>query len=355
MIVRDEEDVLERCLSSIHDLVDEIIIVDTGSIDKTKEIAAKFTDKIFDFEWNDHFSEARNFSFSHATQEYILFLDADDILYEKDREKFKALKETLDPSTDSVMMKYNIAFDQSGNPTFSYLRNRLVKRERQFQWEGACHGILLVDGNIINSDICITHKKSKSATDRNLKIYQKRLKNGDIFNSRDIFYYANELYDNRLYEESLIYYNKLLDMDDAWFENKIYSCGRVFDYYSYIQDYDKAFLYGFKSFQYDLPRPDFCCRIGRLFKLKEQFNHAIYWFTVATTLEKPTNSMGFIRDAYFTYIPHLELCVCYENLGNHQLAFNHNELARNYAPENETALKNVEYFKKLGLEKQLPV
>ena len=53
MIVRDEEDVLERCLKSVRDMVDEIIIVDTGSQDRTKEIAADFTDKIFDFEWID--------------------------------------------------------------------------------------------------------------------------------------------------------------------------------------------------------------------------------------------------------------------------------------------------------------
>ena len=64
MIVRNEEDVLERYLKSIADVVDEIIIVDTGSVDKTKEIAKKFTDHIYDFPWVDDFSAARNFAFS---------------------------------------------------------------------------------------------------------------------------------------------------------------------------------------------------------------------------------------------------------------------------------------------------
>ena len=70
MIVRDEEDVLERCLNSAADLVDEIIIVDTGSTDRTREIAQKFTDKVLSFPWIDDFAAARNFSFSQATCDY---------------------------------------------------------------------------------------------------------------------------------------------------------------------------------------------------------------------------------------------------------------------------------------------
>ena len=81
MIVKNEEDVIGRCLDSVSDLVDEINIVDTGSTDRTKEIVAKYTDRIFDFEWIDDFSAARNFSFQQATRQYILWLDADDIFY----------------------------------------------------------------------------------------------------------------------------------------------------------------------------------------------------------------------------------------------------------------------------------
>ena len=82
MIVKDEEAVLDKCLKSVHDLVDEIIIVDTGSTDKTKEIAKKYTDKIYDFKWVDDFAKARNYSFSKATKDYIFWLDADDYMPE---------------------------------------------------------------------------------------------------------------------------------------------------------------------------------------------------------------------------------------------------------------------------------
>ena len=67
MIVKNEEKKLERCLSSYAPLMDEIIVVDTGSTDKTKEIASRFTDKIYDFEWINDFSAARNFAFSPSS------------------------------------------------------------------------------------------------------------------------------------------------------------------------------------------------------------------------------------------------------------------------------------------------
>ncbi|PET44572.1 glycosyltransferase family 2 protein, partial [Bacillus cereus] len=80
MIVKNEEHTLARCLDSIANIPDEIIIIDTGSTDNTKKIAATYTKHIFDFQWCNDFSQARNYSFQQATQEYILWLDADDIL-----------------------------------------------------------------------------------------------------------------------------------------------------------------------------------------------------------------------------------------------------------------------------------
>ena len=78
MIVKNEEAVIGRCLESVQGMVDEIIIVDTGSEDRTKEIVERYTDKIYDFSWRDDFAAARNYSFSLASGDFILWLDADD-------------------------------------------------------------------------------------------------------------------------------------------------------------------------------------------------------------------------------------------------------------------------------------
>ena len=89
MIVKNEEDVLARCLQSLQPVVDEIIIVDTGSSDKTKEIAAQYTQHVYDFLWIDDFSKARNFAFSKATQQYCMWVDADDIISPMDQFRLK--------------------------------------------------------------------------------------------------------------------------------------------------------------------------------------------------------------------------------------------------------------------------
>lgn len=91
MIVKNEEQFLEQCLNSIKDLVNEIIIVDTGSTDKTKEIASKFKAKIYDFQWCDDFSAARNESLKHATGDWIMVLDADETIAERDLSKIREL------------------------------------------------------------------------------------------------------------------------------------------------------------------------------------------------------------------------------------------------------------------------
>ena len=95
MIVRNEEKMLARCLDSVRGIADEICITDTGSTDKTREIAAQYG-TVQVFPWCDDFSAARNFSFAQARMDYTLWLDADDVLLPSDRQKLLALKAELD-------------------------------------------------------------------------------------------------------------------------------------------------------------------------------------------------------------------------------------------------------------------
>ena len=104
MIVKNEEKNLERCLKSYAPLMDEIIVVDTGSTDKTKEIAAEYTPYVYDFEWVHDFAAARNFAFSKATGDYIYSADADEVLEEIDRQKFLKLKQALLPEIEIITL-----------------------------------------------------------------------------------------------------------------------------------------------------------------------------------------------------------------------------------------------------------
>lgn len=99
MIVKNEEEMLPECLDSIKNIVDEIVIVDTGSTDRTKEIALSYGAKVFDFEWNNDFAEVRNESLKNCTCDWIIYLDADERL---EKESAKKIKELLINTKDSI-------------------------------------------------------------------------------------------------------------------------------------------------------------------------------------------------------------------------------------------------------------
>ncbi|MEK5329967.1 tetratricopeptide repeat-containing glycosyltransferase family 2 protein [Lysinibacillus sp. FSL W8-0992] len=331
MIVKNEEQVLARCLSSVQGLVDEIIIVDTGSSDKTKEIARQYTNDIYDFEWIDDFSKARNFSFSKATKDYILWLDADDILHESERLHFSSLaKELSFKEVDSVMMDYHLAFNHNGEPTYSLKRNRLVKRSCNFTWIGAVHEYLSVHGNIIQRNIAITHRKEKAYTDRNIKIYKQREDQGMEFSARDLFYYGNELKDHAMYEEAVEKYNQFLLTKQGWIEDEIAACLKVAECYEMLHAPDKQLQYLFKTLSYSLPRPECCCRLGARFLVDEQYDQAIYWYEQAIIVKNQPKQGNLIDHAAWTWLPYVQLAVCYERLGQYQKAQEYKELALQY-------------------------
>src|SRR3989338_2453119 len=91
MIVKNEEHTLKRALDSIAQLADEIIIVDTGSTDKTTTIAQHYTNNIYHYAWNNNFSDARNYSLSKATGDWTLVLDADEMIAREDHEAIRKL------------------------------------------------------------------------------------------------------------------------------------------------------------------------------------------------------------------------------------------------------------------------
>lgn len=169
--------------------------MDTGSNGRTKEILYRYTDKLYDFPWIDDFYAARNYSFSFATQDYILWLDADDVIMEHHRKSFETLKKNIAHNVDVVSMHYHLEHDENGQVVLSLRRNRLVKRSMNFKWIGAVHEYLEVSGFILNSNIAVTHCNIRHDPDRNLRIYQGRIANGEIFSTRDLYYYANELKD----------------------------------------------------------------------------------------------------------------------------------------------------------------
>lgn len=181
MIVKNEERTLERCLLSAKDVVDEIVIVDTGSTDNTIKIAERFTSKIYHFEWTNNFSDARNFAMEKATSDYILSLDADE--YFADQESKSMLLQPLTASYYFLRIRNMI---RSGIvDTHSFVR--LFRRKDGFKYEGAIHEQINfwdfpeLEGEAIST--YINHDgynkaiiKSKNKNTRNMDIIKEELK-----------------------------------------------------------------------------------------------------------------------------------------------------------------------------------
>ncbi len=194
LIVKNEENVLARCLSSLECIADETVIVDTGSSDGTKTVAAGFTSRIYDFEWTDDFAAARNFAFSKCRCDYIYSADADEIIDEENQERFRKLKSVLDPAIDIVQFLYTNQLEY--NTTYNYdreLRPKLYKRLRSFVWEGEVHEQVRLEPVIFDSDIEIIHKPEKLHSGRDFEIFRKIFERRGALEPRLLDMYLREL------------------------------------------------------------------------------------------------------------------------------------------------------------------
>lgn len=204
MIVKDEEQYLPACIASVKELVDEIIIVDTGSTDRTKEVAQQAGAKVFDLPWQDDFAAARNFSLSKATKDWILVLDADEAIAAQDHPRFRELLIwTIKQNPKIVGFKFhqrNYTNDSHAaefvpcDPEERYAEQqgfagytlatpmRLFRRLPQVQYEGKVHegveqSILKLKGMIHDSGIPIHHFKERKGAEI---AEQKRKAYGDM-------------------------------------------------------------------------------------------------------------------------------------------------------------------------------
>lgn len=281
MIVKNEESVLERCLNSIADLMDEIIIVDTGSADKTKQIARKFTDKVFDFTWVGDFSKARNFAFEKASCDYIYSADADEILDEENREKLRQLKETILPEIDLVQMKYTNQLEYG--TIYNYdeeLRPKLFKRIRTFRFEEPIHEMVVLEPVIYDSDIVVIHKPQESHTSRDIEAFERLIEEGENLSKRLHNLYAKELFISGTKEDCIravpFFEDSAMDGTRSLDEVKEACC--VAARGSRISGNVPAFFkYALKCVAAD-GCSEICCELGRYYMDAGDYKEAELWF-----------------------------------------------------------------------------
>ena len=259
MMAKDEEKYLEQCLSSVKGLVDEIIIIDTGSKDKTKEIAKKFNAKVFDFKWNDDFSAARNESLKHATKDWVLVLDADENLGKESVAAVKKLVENKENDAYSFVQKnYTDSSSVAGfvaeehkNTGKTYLGwygsliTRLFRNKKDYRFSGMVHELVnpsieAKKGKIAPAGIGINHYgnsdpdavKKKMAS--YLELCKKKAEKAKDANS---YYELGVLYkENNNFDEAVSALSKAIKSDQSHYMAH-YELGVV---YEKQKNHDKA-------------------------------------------------------------------------------------------------------------------
>ncbi len=253
MIVRNEEQTLGRCLESVKDIIDELVLVDTGSDDSTVAIAKKIFGKkakIIPYEWDNDFSTPRNISFQNCTQTFICWLDADDVVSNP-----QALKKLIDDSGDSfdvLNLLYDYAKDEFGNSVMVHWRERVVRNiPGAFNWVDRVHEHLTYDPSKIRSarfaDTTIVHMRDNTAgnraSKRNLEILEKWIDECGGYKeatSRQLVYLGNERWVNNLIPEAIDAYTAYLQKSD-WPEEKIQIHCRLAMYWLEQKDFNKAY------------------------------------------------------------------------------------------------------------------
>ncbi len=205
IIVKDEEEIIEDCLKSVQE-ADEILIADTGSTDKTLEIASKYTDKIYHFPWNGSFAEARNFIASKATGDWILSIDADHELLTP----ISKIKEICQKTKSNALSIKSIGRGW-------HYRKVLWRNGQGIKWVDKVHENLNTPDNEYTD---IERKQGYSKNhykdpQRNLKILLTMDKT-----PRTLFYLGREYFDLREYDKALEMFNDYI-LKSTWLPEKM--------------------------------------------------------------------------------------------------------------------------------------
>ncbi len=338
MIVKNEEEHLEACLSSVRDAVDEIVIADTGSTDGTPEIARRYADRVVSIPWTDDFAAARNAALALGAKPYLLWLDADDVLDPPERDKLIALKPRLDGTVDAVFLPYHYAFAADGSPSLVFERERIVRRDAGFVFSGVVHEAMAVGGVVLHEDIVVRHTREHSSGRRNLDIYERWLARGRRMSARDQYYYARELAACGETARAEQAFEAFLRMDGAYIEN-------VLD--AHVQRAGCLFALGreeearaslLRALAYGEPRPEALCALGESFLRKGDLRAAAFWYRAALACGERAVSGAFASPQASGFVPLMQLCAIYDRLGDAQAASEMNERALALRPHDAGAL-----------------
>jgi len=333
MIVKNEAENLPALIESVRGAVDKIYVTDTGSDDNTVQIAKDLGCEVNHFEWVNDFAAARNFSFASVKEDYILWMDGDDVLEGKD--DFIKWRDEIMHLADFWVANYVYASHPDGAPACTFIRERVVKRSVGPKWKYFVHeGLTPPPGAKVQfiPSWRIRHKRSAEdvAKDksRNLKIFDHHKGKLD---TRMTFYYGKELFEAaKMFDCCRPLEDALQKLDMELHDRTLamqYLCMAYLTLGTQLNDqsfFAKAHSLAMTGIQLAPLRAEFFSLVGDCFLKMGRLQDTVPFFEAATHCPySPSLSQGspvFSNAECYTTYPRNQLARCYANMGNLELA-----------------------------------
>ena len=355
LIVKNEEKTIEECLESIAGHVDELVIVDTGSTDKTVEICNKFTDKVLHFDWIDDFSAARQFALEALSDDcdWFVWLDADDVV--KNAEAWRGMAERDDGKVDGYVFPYDYSRDEkTGQNTCTLYRERLIKNPKAWFWYGAVHEVLMKKDKTqpayaITDECSYFHKRpeEKNTPERNLKIIQKYLadckKKGEIPDPRMVIYEGSELMAHGQHLEAIRAFKDYIKVS-GWDEEKYQAFHKMSDCLRAVGKFDDAIQCEMQGLTVKDDWADGYFGIAECYYHKKEWDKVLRWTERGFALGSP-KTLLIVNPLDYTYAPRLYYAIALFNLGRVHEAIKITEEALDILPHDTNLQHNLMSFR----------
>ncbi len=351
LIVKNEESNLQRLLPTIVDFVDEVVLVDTGSTDNTKQIAQELCGEklsYYEFTWIDDFSAARQFSFDKAKGEYILWADADDTIEHADKIA-GIIADMEEEGIDSAVLKYEYQYDFKHNvPIITQWRERIVKAG-VFEWKNRLHEVLVpctpnkTTAKKYGEVVYYHHKTDEDFAEtkhRNVRIMKVAL-DEDKDEPRNWYNMANALFGVEDYAGAITHYLEYLDMSQ-WEQERYVAYTRLATCERNLGNFNNSNVVLFRAMSDSPQYPDAYYHMGLNYMLQGEYSKALQWLSISAAKPIPTD-LPVMETANYEYNLFKTIGYCYLHLEEYREALKYFEAIETIIPEE----KNKDIIKEL--------
>ena len=364
IICKDETDELERAIVSCKDYLDEIVVGWNGTNPETEAILKKHNCNYFTFKWNDDFGEARNLVIDHTKSDFIIWLDADDVVMCPEKIPVAMDRTFKHKKVGAIWTTWHYDFDKHGRCTCILKRERIFRRG-WYRWQDSLHETLapIVDCQMVEVDgVYIEHRTTPerihASAKRNLVIimakYDQEHKDGKI-DPRTCFSLAKSLQAIGMDQEAVPVLKEYLSLSN-WDGEKVFACTRLSNIYRTFKMFDHSEAYDLEAIRMKPDYPNGYFNLAYTKYYTNKYDDAISLFTLGLSLPRP---QGILPYDPFEYtgkpIKHLAFALFYTE--QFQLSLEACEKALAYEPDNEILKdlmkKDQELLKQMSLSEHM--